>query len=106
MTVQECIEFNLQHFFEHYGRRINEYKRFVAGRDRRQRRSLIGGIGAVGVGQVWVEDDNNYENPKDLPGYIGAPEVEYAGDWTDPQANTEREIEAIHKRNEWLASKN
>ncbi len=56
------------------GPRLNYTKRsFVVARDRHLGRMLLGGLGAMGVGQMWFDDDGSH---KDDPTYADAPEAQ------------------------------
>lgn len=104
MTVQECIDFNRQHFFENYGENSEDYEHFIVARDRQQHKVLIGGIGAVGVGQVWYDDSSDEKSM--LPGWEYAPDTVYRGIDNNVDENMEREFDMIRQRNRWLISQN
>jgi hypothetical protein len=47
------------------------YQTWIAARDRARNRVLLGGLGAMGVGQMWVEERDSH---REYPGYDDAPE--------------------------------
>lgn len=104
MTVQECIDFNRQHFFENYGEHSGDYKLFVVAIDLRHQKALIGGYGALGVGQMWRDVITLPSVP--LPGWEEAPTAEYPGVDMDVTENMNREFDMIRQRDRWLISQN
>jgi hypothetical protein len=70
-TTEQVQAGNLRAFMEDGPRLSRRYGMFVVARDRQQGMVLLGGLGAVGVGQMWRPDDGS---DKDYPGYDDAPE--------------------------------
>lgn len=50
-----------------------DYSQFVVARNRASGGVLLGGLGALGVGQMWFNDRGQYD---ELPGFADAPEME------------------------------
>ena len=53
----------------HYGLRS-----YVIARDKLLHKILLGGLGAMGVGQLWFDEEDRH---KEYPGYKEAIELEY-----------------------------
>lgn len=50
---------------------------WIVAKDPKRNRILVGGLGGLGVGQMWFDETPDHKN---YPGYDEAPEAE--GDWT------------------------
>ena len=70
-TPEEVQSDNLKHFMEHGPGLSYAYGTFVVARDKERGKVLIGGLGGMGVGQMWVDETPAH---KDYPGYEDAEE--------------------------------
>lgn len=92
-TVEEVVAHNLQVTIDQGPCLSYRYQKFVVARDPAKGLILIGGLGGLGVGQMWSSES---ERHKALPGYDEAP-VSDAGEgsiaWRE---NVQREHEALN----------
>ena len=68
-TISELIAQNVKAVLDH-GPRIRRYNTPVLARDPVNHCILLGGLGAMGVGQMWVDEEPGH---KAYPGYNEAP---------------------------------
>ena len=72
-TVEEVIQHNTEEFFEKGpGLRYNSYQTYIVARCPEAGQVLEGGLGAMGVGQMWFTETADHKN---YPGYDEAPLV-------------------------------
>lgn len=55
-----------------FGRLSYDKQTWIVARDRANKKVLIGGLGCIGVGQMWIDEDGYQE----APGFNDAPELE------------------------------
>jgi hypothetical protein len=70
-SIEECKKNNLDVFMERGPRLSYRYKVWIEARDRKDGWVLLGGLGGMGVGQMWTKET---EDHKKYPGYEDAPE--------------------------------
>ncbi len=84
--VKKALEANVAETLRD-GPRLTYTKQIVVlGRDRTKKRVLFGGLGAMGVGQMW-SNEGEEERCSGRPGFEDAPEIEFGGS-TDPFLNS------------------
>jgi len=71
--MQDLINKNMEIFLKHGPGLRYSYSELVEGRDRKRKRVLLAGLGGMGVGKMWFEEEPWHA---DLPGYEDAPEVD------------------------------
>lgn len=69
---------NIDEFMENGPGLRCAYNVFVVARDRGEPAVLLGGLGALGVGQMWERESPRH---KDYPGYEDAPDRDYVDPW-------------------------
>ena len=62
---------NIVNFMANGPRLSTSYHTWIVARDRQRGYVKLGGLGGLGVGQMWVQED---ERHADYPGYADAPE--------------------------------
>lgn len=75
-TIEECKQNNLDVFMEQGPKLSYRYKTWIVARDRKDGWVLLGGLGGMGVGEMWSKET---EFDKNKPGYEDAPERSSAG---------------------------
>ena len=75
MTPEQCAENNLEVFMEQGPGLSTQYLTFIVARDRAKKRVLVGGLGGMGVGEMWFNDDPHFAAK---PGYENAPDADVA----------------------------
>jgi hypothetical protein len=75
-TVEECRKNNFDVFMEQGPSLSYLYKVWVEARDRKDGWVLLGGLGGIGVGQMWSKEAEDHKN---YPGYEDAPERSSVG---------------------------
>lgn len=73
-TIKDLQAENMANFMENGPRLSLSYNTWIVARDRKNGWVLVGGLGGLGVGQMWFKED---ERDKNRPGYNEAPEQEY-----------------------------
>jgi hypothetical protein len=73
MTIREAIDHNRAVLADGGPRLTAAYQTYVAARDRARGQVLVGGLGAMGVGRMWVDERPEHAR---LPGYADAPEAD------------------------------
>lgn len=73
VLINSLLEHNVSVAIRQGPRISKNYQQFIVARDRKNRRCLLGGLGGLGVGQMWAEDKPYMTT---LPGYEDAPEQE------------------------------
>lgn len=73
-AVEELQAENIGNFIENGPRLSLSYNTWIVARDRDRGYVLVGGLGCMGVGQMWFKET---ERDKNRPGYDEAPEVGY-----------------------------
>lgn len=68
-TVEEAIQHNWEHFMERGPALSYAYQTYVVARQPSTGRILLGGLGAMGVGQMWFSEEPEHA---DYPGYAEA----------------------------------
>ena len=71
--IEKIQEANVAHFLEHGPGLSHGYSSFVQARDTKNGRILIGGLGGMGVGEMWFEET---ESHRAYPGYAEAKDVD------------------------------
>jgi hypothetical protein len=74
--VSQAIAHNAAHLAKRGPALSYEYRVYVAGRNPDESRVLLGGLGAMGLGQMWVDEQIRH---RDLPGWLDAPIVKEEG---------------------------
>ncbi len=74
-TVEEVQQENLVYFMEHGPGLSTGYGTYVIYKNSEHKMVFLGGLGEMGVGQMWVSNDDGY--CKNKPGYDEAPEKSY-----------------------------
>src|SRR5271154_1836715 len=69
--IEEAKQNNLDVFMEQGPKLSYRYKTWVVARDRTDGWVLLGGLGGMGVGEMWSKET---ERDQDRPGYAEAPE--------------------------------
>lgn len=69
--MQALQEQNVLKAIQDGPRARTDYNVFVVARDRTARRVLIGGLGSLGVGQMWFPEQEQYVS---YPGFENAPD--------------------------------
>jgi hypothetical protein len=80
----------------------NSYNTWIAAKDSKAKRVLLGGLGCMGVGEMWFSDQSCYA---DYPGYADAPERESFDpskplDFGPLIENMAKELSVLKKHNE------
>ena len=70
--VNMLQEHNVRVCVEDGPRLSTKYLTWIDGRDRARRRVLVGGLGCMGCGRMWFDEEPYHA---DYPGYAEAPEV-------------------------------
>ena len=70
-TVDELRADNLGVFLERGPGLTTRYSVWIEARDRANKRVLLGGLGGMGCGSMWVAEEDKHTN---YPGYSEAPE--------------------------------
>ncbi len=83
MTTNMLAEENVMKAIQDGPRIRFDYNRWIVARDRARGWSLHGGLGCLGVGQMWIEDSDRTAS---LPGYEDAPDRDSAGQFGTPEA--------------------
>jgi len=77
VTKEEKQDNNTKVFKEQGPRLSYGYKTWIIAKDTKHGRVLIGGLGGMGVGQMWFKvGQENLDDPE----YLAAPEVELHGE--------------------------
>jgi hypothetical protein len=91
--VEKAKQNNLDVFLEQGPRLSYRYKTWVVARDRKDGWVLLGGLGGLGVGEMWskeVEDHKNY------PGYEDAPERSSVGGFGREPLNIDKILKNVN----------
>lgn len=65
-TVADAIRHNAKHLAKRGPALSYAYQTYVAGRDKANHRVLLGGLGGMGLGQMWVDERPEHA---ELPGW-------------------------------------
>ena len=72
-TPKELAQKNLDIFLEHGSGLRADYSVWIEAKDTVNHRVLLGGLGGMGCGQMWVDEEPRHKN---YTGYEEAPEVD------------------------------
>jgi len=90
------------------GRLSYETKTWIAARNYQARKVLIGGLGGLGVGYQWYDEQ---EVHAEMPGYLDAPESDSSAKgererlFYENLSNEARRLEARRQKLHWLGEK-
>lgn len=76
MTIEQLQAENIAKFMQDGPRLRVDYHTFIVAKDTKNRRLLIGGLGCLGVGEMWSEA---WDEDKNKPGFDEAPEMDTTG---------------------------
>jgi hypothetical protein len=77
-VIAARAENNFREFMARGPRISLAYKTWVIGRDRKRGRVLVGGLGGLGIGEMWEPDDGLQRHD---PTYETAPEMDSTSDF-------------------------
>lgn len=81
-SVEQIQQENFSHFMEGGPRLSSGYQIFVVAKDSKKGRVLLGGLGAMGVGQMWMTMDHTRDSQR--PGWDEAPEIDSPDEYQPP----------------------
>ena len=72
MTPERCADNNSTVFMERGPGLSSRYLTFIVARDRTKKRVVVGGLGGMGCGEMWFDEEPKHS---DYPGYENAPDA-------------------------------
>ena len=97
MSIESKVSNNLAAFIQDGPRMSTRYQTYVLARDRDKKMVLVGGLGCVGVGRMWMAESSCANmNPTEME---TAQECSYQGETLDAVDNAVNESEMLKLTN-------